>query len=372
MKIYFLTTQSSKNFKSWSGIPYLMQKNLERRGYEVINIVFRELFFIKFLFNLPIRVINKFYKNKTIYFYVRTPLHFFTTYLISQYVRLISAPDDVMLIQGFSYPLTNKKNKMILVGDWPSEYLFENFLRRKPGVYELGSVRRENAVIESADAVITLFPEVREYMLKKYDNQNIFYFGNVVNLDEDFSITTEFLEKKICSMSILFIGRPYYLAGAVELIECVRELRSEGANFQVDIIGIEKNLLPYEYDWLLIHGYLDKGNTKEKELYYQLLSQAKCFVNTTPKWNAFQATLEAMYFFNPIIIRENPIIKKSFKSLEEFCYLVNEKKDLKDQLKECFKDLEGYKKKSKAARIVSESNTWTNFTSQLIKLIENE
>ena len=69
MKIYFLTTQPSKNYKSWSGIPYLTQKNLEKRGYQVINIVFRELFIIKFLFNLPIRVMKKFFKNSTIYFY---------------------------------------------------------------------------------------------------------------------------------------------------------------------------------------------------------------------------------------------------------------------------------------------------------------
>jgi hypothetical protein len=68
MKIYFLTTQSSKNYKSWSNIPYLTQKNLEEHGYKVVNIVLRELFPLKFIFNFPIRILRKFFKNETIYF----------------------------------------------------------------------------------------------------------------------------------------------------------------------------------------------------------------------------------------------------------------------------------------------------------------
>lgn len=372
MKIYFLTTQSSKNYKSWSGIPYLTHKNLEKKGYKVTNIVFRELFLIKFLFNIPIRVMKRLFKNKTIYFYVRTPLHFFCTYLIVQYIKFSSKDDDVILVQGFSYPPSNKKNKMILMGDWPSEYLFERFLKRNPGFFEKGSVRRENTVIESADAIITFFPEVQDYMKEKFINKNIYHFGNVVNFDEEFSISDSYLLKKSESNRLLFIGRPYYIAGAIELIEAVKELRLVGYDLHVDIVGIEKSLLPGGYEWLSIYGYLDKGIRPQKDIYYGLLKGAKAFVNTTPGWNAFQATLEAMYFCNPIIIRENPIIKKSFPALQDFSYIVSEKLDLKFEILQCFEDTNEYEKKSKTARALAESNTWDNYTSHLIALIENE
>jgi hypothetical protein len=85
----------------------------------------------------------------------------------------MSVKQDVMVVQGFSYPPHNGKTRQIVLGDWPSEYLFEKFLKRRPNRLERKSIDRENAVIEAADAVITLFPNVREYMLLKYKNQNL-------------------------------------------------------------------------------------------------------------------------------------------------------------------------------------------------------
>lgn len=372
MKIYFLTTQSSKNYKSWSNIPYLTQRNLEAQGYKVINIVLCEFFLVKFLFNFPIRILRKFFKSRTIYFYVRTPLHFYWTYLIVLYIKMVSSYEDVVLVQGFSYPLSNKKNRMVLLGDWPSEYLFDHFLKRKPGFFERSSVDRENAVIESADAVVTLFPDVREYMLRVFKNKNVFYFGNVVNIDEKFIATHEYMEKKNKSNHLLFIGRPYYIDGANELIKAVKELRLEGHNLYVDIVGIEKNLLQNDYEWLSVYGYLDKGHQSQKNIYYKLLKQAKVFVNTTPGWSAFQATLEAMYFCNPIMVRENPSLKKSFPMLEDFSYIVDGKQDLKSQILKCFDGSSENKKKSKAARLAAEPNTWESFANNLIKVLENE
>jgi glycosyltransferase involved in cell wall biosynthesis len=261
---------------------------------------------------------------------------------------------------------------MILLGDWPSEYLFDYFLKRRPGFFEKGSVKRENVVIESADAVVTLFPDIREYMLKKFNNKNIFHFGNVVNIDEDFIFSDEFIAQKDKSNHLLFIGRPYYISGALELIEVVKELRLEGRNFHVDIVGIDKALLKNDYEWLSVYGYLDKGDPAQKETYYKLLKQAKVFVNTTTGWSAFQATLEAMYFCNPIVVRSNPSLKKSFPALEDFSYIVDEEHNLKTQILKCFDDSGANKIKSKSARLAAEPNTWKSFITNLIKLIENE
>ena len=323
-KIFLCTTVTSKDYKSWSNIPYLLHTNLQRRGFIVENFVFRELFPVRFLFNIPIRILIKFFKIKTTYYFVRTPIHFFTTYIISQYIRLVSNSEDIMLVQGFSYPLPNKKNKMFIIGDWPSAYLFEKFLKRTPSRLELRSIERENKVIESANAVVTLFPDVHKYMLERYKNKNIYYFGNVVNIDEEVKISDDILSKKKNSKKLLFIGKPFYIDGAKELISAVANLRSKGFEIEVDIVGIDSTLIDQKYSWLSLHGYLDKGIPSEKQKYYSLLENAKLFVNTTPNWNAFQATLEALHFYAPIVVRSNESLMQSFPELARISYLVGE------------------------------------------------
>lgn len=371
MKIYFCTTAPSKNYKSWSNIPYLLQKNLEKRGYVVENYVMREVEPFKTLFNLPIRVLNKFFKLGTTYFYVRTPVHFFFTFLYSRWIGLVSSKQDVMVVQGFSYPLHNGKNRQIVLGDWPSEYLFEKFLRRQPSRLERKSIDRENEVIETADAVITLFPNVREYMLGKYKNQNIYCFGNVVNIDDEVLVPEDIRLRKLNSCRLLFVGQPFYLLGAQELIAAAQKIRFQGYKCEVDIIGIEPNLIGVEYDWLKVHGYLDKEKPDEKKKYYDLLSNARLFVNTTPGWSGFQALLEAMYFHTPIAVRPNESLSSYFPNLNDLAYVLQDSREnLESILFDCFSDGEKYEFKSKHSRLSVEYSTWAVFTEKITNLLK--
>lgn len=371
MKIYFCTTAPSKNYKSWSNIPYLLHKNLGKRGYAVKNYVMREVEPLKTVFNLPVRVLNKFFKLGTTYFYVRTPVHFFFTRLYSYYIRLISAKQDVMLVQGYSYPLHNGKNKQIILGDWPSEYLFEKFLKRQPSRCERKSIDRENAVIEAADAVITLFPNVREYMLRKYKNKNIYCFGNVVNVDDDVVMPADIQQRKLNSKRLLFVGQPFYLPGALELIAAAHKLRQKGVDCEVDIIGIESGLIGVEYEWLKVHGYLDKEKPEHKKKYYDILSDARLFVNTTPGWSGFQALLEAMYFHNPIVVRPNESLNSYFPNLASVAHVLEDgDQSLELMLAESLVDGARYKQMSDAARKSVETSTWKYFTNELIGLFK--
>ena len=371
MKIYFCTTASSKNYKSWSNIPYLLHRNLEKRGYVVKNYVMREVEPLKTVFNFPIRVLNKFFKLGTTYFYVRTPVHFFFTYLYSRCIGLMSAKQDVMIVQGFSYPSHNGKNRQIVLGDWPSEYLFEKFLRRQPSRFERKSIDRENAVIEAAAAVITLFPNVREYMLRKYKNKNIYCFGNVVNVDDDVGVPADIQQRKINSNRLLFVGQPFYLPGALELIAAVRSLRGKGVDCEVDIIGIDACLIGAEYAWLKVHGYLDKEKPEDKRKYYELLSNARLFVNTTPGWSGFQALMEAMYFYNPIVVRPNESLSSYFPNLKELAYILEEGGvSLVALLLRSFSDGARYQSMSKVSRQSVEASTWSNFTDGVIRLFK--
>lgn len=370
MKILLCTTAPSKNYKSWSNIPYLLHKNLEMKGYAVENYVMRELEPVKTIFNLPIRVLNKFFKLNTAYFYVRTPVHFFFACLYSRFIGLISAKQDVMLVQGFSYPIHNGKNRQIILGDWPSEYLFEKFLKRRPSRLERKSIDRENAVIEAADAVITLFPNVREYMLRKYKNQNIYCFGNVVNVDNGVILPADIRERKVNSKRFLFVGQPFYLPGALELIVAARNLRQQGFACEVDIIGIDSSLIGAEYAWLKVHGYLDKEKTEDKQKYYELLSSSKLLVNTTPGWSGFQALLEAMYFYNPIVVRSNESLNSYFPELTSVARIVEEDgSNLESILIESLTDSSLYQQMSESAHKAVESSTWNNFTNKLIGLL---
>lgn len=371
MKIYLCTTAPSSDYRSWSNIPHLLHRNLEKRGLVVENFVLGELQPIKTIFNLPVRALNKVFKIGTTYFYVRTPIHFLSANLCSFWIRLISRPDDVMLVQGFSYPIHNGKNKQIMIGDWPSEFLFEKFLKRKPTYLERKSIDRENQVIEAADAVVTLFPNVREYMLSKYRNKNIYCFGNVVNVDDDVVVPEDLHIRKLNSNRLLFVGQSFYLPGAMELIVAARNLRALGVDCEVDIVGISPELIGMDYEWLTVHGYLDKDNAEDKKKYYQLLSDARLYVNTTPGWSGFQSLLEAMHFGNPIVVRSNEALDSYFGNLSEVAYIYDEhQSSLQDLLQVGFDNKTSYQKMSANARRSVESSTWKDFTDKLSELIE--
>ena len=297
-------------------------------------------------------------------------MHFYLSNLYSHFIKLISDKQDVMVVQGFSYPLKNGKNKQILLGDWPSEYLFEKFLKRQPSGFERKSIDRENAVIEAADAVITLFPNVREYMLWKYKNKNIYFFGNVVNIDDDVVIPIDIQQSKIKSQNLLFIGQPFYLEGALALIAAVISLREKGVNCEVDIIGIDARLIGAEYPWLTVHGYLDKERPEEKRKYYELLANARMFVNANSGWSGFQALLEAMYFYTPILVRSNESLSSYFSNLKQLAYVLEDGEvRLESLLIESFLDSEKYQAKSELSHNSVKSSTWSHFTENMIQLI---
>jgi len=276
-----------------------------------------------------------------------------------------------MVVQGFSYPLHNGKNKQIVIGDWPSEYLFERFLKRQPSPLERKSIERENAVIEAADAVITLFPNVREYMLQRYENRNIYCFGNVVNIDENVVVPADIWERKLKSRRLLFVGQPFYLPGALELIAAAFSLRQQGFECEVDIIGLDRNMIDADYGWLEVHGYLDKEKPSDKQKYYALLSNARLFVNTTPGWSGFQALLEAMYFHNPIVVRPNECLASYFSNISTVAYVLEEDgPNLEAILFSGLSNDSRYKQMSDAARNAVESSTWENLTTNLIGLLK--
>ncbi|MGE5683203.1 MAG: hypothetical protein ACM34K_20260, partial [Bacillota bacterium] len=180
-------------------------------------------------------------------------------------------------------------------------------------ILEKSSIKRENKEIEKADLIIPLFPSVAKEMKSKYKNGKIFYFGNVINsliqADEYLII-----QRKMNSKRLLFIGSTKYLEGARCLIEAFVILKDKYPDLFLDIIG----MLPGDFEYLpsdvKCYGFLDKGIDEHRQLYYSLLENSKMYINTTPKWAAFSASIEAMYFYNPVIITEYQEFVKTFGS----------------------------------------------------------
>lgn len=368
MKIYFCSTESANNYKSWSNIPYLVKNKLEAEGYCVKNIILREIQPIKFLFNFYIRVINSLKKNKTTFFYNRTYLHYLLTYLYSLFIKIIANKDDVVIIQGYTHPPIIFKNKTILLGDWPYGYIFQNFLKRPPSAFEQRAINREDKEIERAKIAITLFPAVYDFMVLKYQNKNIHFLGNFVNVDFNFDPLA--IGFKQSSNRILFVGRNQYIDSARELVEAIRCLRLMGYEIYLDIVGITVAEMSINDDWVSVYGYLDKGVPAQKSKFYELLKNARVVANTTKNWNGFQALLEGMYFSNPMLIRGNLNINKFFDNLEDISYIVNDGPDsLCVVIKEIFTDDVLYASKAERARKSSELHTWDLFIKKIVALI---
>lgn len=112
---------------------------------------------------------------------------------------------DCLLSTNFSHGgalLCSKKTCIFC--DWTIDYLIEVMQQRVPGILEKKSIERQRKEIEAADYVISLFPDVQEYMEKKY-NRKVYYLGNVINSEiRDFNVD-ELIGKKHHG-NYLFVG----------------------------------------------------------------------------------------------------------------------------------------------------------------------
>ncbi|HEY8781724.1 glycosyltransferase [Flavobacterium sp. UBA6046] len=171
---------------------------------------------------------------------------------------------------------------------------------RNADIVERQSIKREDSQIEGSDLVFSLFPNIADYMKQRYENENIYYIGNVINSLYEVSETD--LDIKANSNNLLFIGGKKYIEGAKTLIAAFKRLINNRKELKLYIVGIETTEFEDLPKNVFCYGYLDKGKDQDRELYYKLLKEAKVFINTTPKWGAFSASIEALYFYTPVII----------------------------------------------------------------------
>lgn len=302
--INLYTCGDSMDIKTWSNVPFLFARELEKKGYKLNRINIE-----------PHKCLNRWY-NRLFFFifqmigksdacpiFARSKLHRF---LIEKRLKKIARKyDDIACINLFlSYMFINRYSKLpsILWCDWPDRIVIER-IGRSIKRYERKSLLYESFSIKDADEVYSMFPICADQMARLYKRKVRYLPRNVINtLDIESFNLEEVVKQHVSSNSILFIGNYRYYAGLKRLILAVDKLRKDSKDFRMDVIGMDRTQCPNTPEWVTFHGYLDKSNAIQRDLYYKLIFKAKMLVNTTEIWSGYSSLIEGMYYALPVIL----------------------------------------------------------------------
>ena len=302
-EVTVFTDGDSSKISTWSNVPYFFTETLIEKGIKVNRADIGASSMLCRIYNKFFDPIVRFLCKDTSFCYTRSLLHFRNMRRrIKKIVRKYDRSDAFIFLTLSVSSVGMTRKPTVMFGDWTYDYHIRHFLNRTPDFFERLCIKRDKSQIEKADLVLPLFPGVAEYMKSTYSNPEIRYLGNVVNSLLSVS-ENEILEKKKNSSDMLLIGRKNaYSEGAEQLIKAVGLLKDEGyPDVKIHIIGMQSSDFENLPEYVTCYGYLNKGDDKQRNLYYSLMQNARFLVNTTPKWGAFSSMIEAMYFYNPVI-----------------------------------------------------------------------
>lgn len=371
-EITVFTEGDSLDLNAWSNVPYLFTKALETKGIKINRVnIYSNKYIRKTIWKYFFAPIFSFLYKGNIYSFEQTSLN---RYLIRRRIRKALFKyrnSDLNVYMSYAY-LEKSEQPNVLFSDWTSEYVLLYRLNRKPFLIEkkLLDVQRFN--IQKADMVISLFPDIASSMGKMY-GKTIYYLGqNVINnVYEKELVDSEIIPLKEKSNLLLFIGRKNYIEGANMLIRIFPRLKKLFPNIELHIVGLKRGDLIDISDGVYCHGYLDKANPEERELYYDLLLRAKIFVNPTPLWGGYSSTVEAMYFYTPIIVSNYGSFVESFGENVDFGFYIKNNQDT--ELYDCILKVmhsEMYKSFCLNAHEKVKSFTWDCFVERFLEKVK--
>jgi glycosyltransferase involved in cell wall biosynthesis len=300
-EVTVFTAGDSQKKSTWSSLPYNLTENLLSRGIQVNRVDISESENAKWWFDRTIRRVARRIYPKTTYEYYRSLGHFWRTRQKIKTALTCYPHADANLFLTFSHSSMGLSDKpSILLCDWTHHYNITHFLGREPDFFELGSIKREDKVINRAGLVVSTFPDVTEYMTARYQNANVCYFGKGF-WQMKTPVQSEIMPQKLMSKDILFIGNTRYREGAGSLISAYQKVKNDLPGIQLHIVGMRSEEFPNCPEGVHFYGFLNKDIPEQEELYYSLLKRARVFVNTTPKLGSIGAMIESMQFFTPVI-----------------------------------------------------------------------
>jgi glycosyltransferase involved in cell wall biosynthesis len=253
--------------------------------------------------------------------------------------------------------------------DWSFGYAIECQRGRSPDEYEKRSIEREHNLVALADEVFVLFPLAEKYLKNSRPTARTHYLGNVINAVVEPSVGD--LAVKLTKQSLLFIGKPHYIAGANRLISAYNNLKPTHPHLTLEIVGMDATFFDNLPEGVRCHGYLDKGRQSDCDKYYELLRQARLYVNTTPGWASFSATLEALYFYTPIITSRYPeIVETLGEELNCGSYCDVQTYAL-EELIELYLAEDSFTLPAISANEIASQFKWENYIDKFLEIIEN-
>ncbi len=305
-EVIFFCYGDSTKASTWSNVPYLFARTLESKGIRVRRVRLLKQnpwvcvcnSFIKWVYPL-------FYPGHA-YGYIRTPLYRrLALHKIRQAVRRYNKA-DLCIFTCFDFWNPFNGIPSLLFSDWTYEILIAERLKRPLYPFEERYAQWQAQAINTAEAVVSLFPECARSMKAKWPEARIYHLGsNVVNnLYDGVLNPDETIARKKCAKRILFIGSRKYQEGCRLLLEAFRRLLEVDDEYRLDVVGMKAEHLPGNGipPHVTFHGYLNKDNEQLRQRYYDLLLNASVFVNPTMVWGGYSSTIEALYFYTPIVV----------------------------------------------------------------------
>lgn len=304
-EIIFYSYGDSADVSTWSNVPYLFTRALERKGYVIrrVNLFPHQIFSI--IYNWAILPVSRILKHR----YSGCPYirSLFFKFLAEIKIRRSVKRYPFAELCVFScFDFYNKFSEIptLLYGDWTLDIQIFDREMRAPRKFEVRYIDQQRKAISQAKYVVSMFPTCADTIKERNPLGNVFYLGKgVVNSTYYSDITKEdLLGVKTQSRIILFIGRTHYAEACKKTILAINYLKNEGYELHIigmirdDIEGIEVG------PNIHFHGFLRKNVEKEWRLYYDLMKKAHIFINPSPTWGGYSSTVEAMYFYTPVII----------------------------------------------------------------------
>lgn len=307
LEIIFFTYGPSDKASTWSNVPYCFSNALIENGCTIhrVDLKGRSHFFpwvFEWLVRKPLSLLYPGFQ----YDYKRSNFYYYATCLkIFFYARKYRNADWCFFL-NFDFVNRYSRARSLVFGDWTFRILIEERLKRKPYFFEKWYIRKQDRALRRADRILCLFPEAADSMRRVYTDLEIHHLdSNVVNtlykgnIDADLVVRT-----KSTSPTILFVGKPKYLDGALLLKDAVASLRSRIPSVTLHVIGLtdeQLQLAAGESEFVHCHGYLNKGDDAQRELYYKLMLEATVFCNPSDVWAGYSSTVEAMYYYTPVV-----------------------------------------------------------------------
>lgn len=362
-----------RSINTWSNVTYYLIRTLETKGIKVNTVTLSKHH--RALLGAGAKVTNvmlsKLYQADIHFSYANSQLsNKMIDLKISHAVKKYHA-SDVFIMIGFDYNVKKHTDqKVLMFSDWTVAYAIDKFDKRRPIFAEKGVIKRHNQALKEADFAVTLFSDVKDFYLKKEDQINLHYLGNVINSSIVSKPESEaMIHQKIKSNHILFIGRERYKAGLYALMDAIKTM-SKSRALTLDVIGmnqISQHLnIPINF-----HGYLDKSDDEQKSLYYSLLKNAKIIINTTPDWAGFSSMLECMYHATPVIVTKYQSFVGTFgESLNFGYYCDNKPERIAQKIDQIFSlGDEAYGKMALSAYEATLDFTWDSYVDKMLALI---